>query len=397
MSKLIITKMPFGDKMLQISAIMEENKLLEFRVRNLSYASILGNIYVGKVDRVAVDLKAVFVRISPEQICFLPWKECSSVIYKSPAREGIPKAGDEILVQVNREALKEKLPSATCNLSLPGRFLVLTSGENRCGVSNKLSTEDQKRLKSLIESMRQDTTMGVIARTGAKDASNHQMMEEYGALKEQLQKICDYGISRTCYSCLMQAKSEWQELLEHLPEEKVEEIILDDREEAERLKTILNSFFPSLLPRVRIYDDELLPLPKLYRFEKYLQDALQKKVWLNSGGFLVIEQTEAFVVIDVNTGKSVTRKKAEEAYRKINLEAAVEIARQLRIRQLSGTILIDFINMKNASHQDELLHVLKRAFQKDFSKTIVVDVTALQITEVTRQKSRRSLAEEVRL
>lgn len=397
MSKLVITQMPFGEKKLQVSALIEENRLVDLNVHNMAVPSILGNIYVGKVDRVATDLKAVFVRISADQVCFLPWKDCEYAIYKTRGRSGVPKAGDEILVQVNREALKEKLPSVTCNLSMAGKYLVLTSGENKLGTSNKLSHEEQLRLKNILSEICIDDRFGVIARTSANDISYEKIAEEYTYLHEQLHRIITYGESRTCYSCLLQSKTEWQGMLEHIPEDKIEEIVLDDIEEAELVNAYLQRQSPALLSCVRIYQDKLLPLYKLYSLEKILHDATQKKVWLKSGGFLVIEQTEAFVVIDVNTGKAVTKKKAEEAYRKINLEAACEIAYQLRIRQLSGTILVDFINMTSKEHIDELLHVLKNAVNKDFSKTVVIDVTALQITEMTRQKSRRSLLEELHL
>lgn len=396
LSKLVITQMPFGEKELQVSALIEENRLVDLSVHNLAKPAILGNIYVGKVDRVAVDLKAVFVRISVDQVCFLPWKDCEYAIYKTRGRLGIPKAGDELLVQVSRDALKEKLPSVTCNLSISGRYLVVTSGETKLGTSNKLSKEEQQRLKSILSEVCTDDRIGVIARTGARDISSEKLREEYCLLHEQIQRIITFGASRNCYSCLMQSKSEWQGMLEHIPVDKVEDIVLDHPAELELVKEYIRRVSPSLLPKVRLYEDMLLPLYKLYSFEKVIHDAMQKKVWLKSGGFLVIEQTEAFVVIDVNSGKSVTKKKAEEAYRKINLEAAAEIAYQLRIRQLSGTILIDFINMSNREHIDEVLHVLRNAVKKDFSKTVVIDVTALQITEMTRQKTRRSLLEELR-
>ena len=146
---------------------------------------------------------------------------------------------------------------------------------------------------------------------------------------------------------------------------------------------------------MRFYEDALLPLIKLYGIEKKFNDICQEKVWLKSGGFLVIQPTEALVSIDVNTGKFTGKKKAEETYRKINLEAAEEIARQLRVRNLSGIILIDFINMKNPDHNEELLHVLQKYLRKDPVKAIVHDMTQLNLVEETRKKVEKPLSEEI--
>ena len=146
---------------------------------------------------------------------------------------------------------------------------------------------------------------------------------------------------------------------------------------------------------LRFYEDSLLPLYKLYRLETALEEIASEKVWLKSGGYLVIQQTEAFVSIDVNSGKFAGKKKAEETYRKINLEAAAQIARQLRLRNLSGIILIDFINMDNSDHKEELLHVLQKYLRKDPVKGVVVDMTKLNIVEVTRKKVRRPLFEDL--
>lgn len=177
--------------------------------------------------------------------------------------------------------------------------------------------------------------------------------------------------------------------------QELQEIITDDPEIYERLSTFLPVFSKEGSEQLRLYQDKLLPLYKLYRLEHALEEAVRERVWLGSGGFLVIQQTEAFVSIDVNTGKYTGKKKAEETFRKINREAAAEIARQLRLRNLSGIILIDFINMENPDHQDELLHVLDKQLRRDPVKAQVIDMTALHIVEVTRKKVRRSLAEDL--
>ena len=175
----------------------------------------------------------------------------------------------------------------------------------------------------------------------------------------------------------------------------LEEIVTDVPEIHQKLSSYLQDFKPEELEKLRLYDDMLLPLYKLYRLETALEEVEREKIWLNSGGFLVIQQTEAFVSIDVNSGKYTGKKKAEETYRKINLEAAGEIARQIRLRNLSGIILIDFINMENPDHTDELFHVLQKHLRKDPVKCRAVDITPLHILEMTRKKVRRPVAEEL--
>ena len=175
----------------------------------------------------------------------------------------------------------------------------------------------------------------------------------------------------------------------------IEEIVTDVPAVYERVSDYLKEFSPSQAEKLVFYKDELLPLYKLHSVESALDEIQQEKVWLKTGGFLVIQQTEAFVSIDVNSGKYVGKKKAEETYRKINLEAAEEIARQLRLRNLSGIILIDFINMEHADHRDELFYVLQKHLRKDSVKCKAVDITPLNIMEMTRKKVRRPLIEDI--
>ena len=176
----------------------------------------------------------------------------------------------------------------------------------------------------------------------------------------------------------------------------LDEIITDVPEIREVIQGYLEEISPELKEKLRFYQDKLLPLYKLYRVETALDTIQKEKVWLNSGGFLVIQQTEAFVSIDVNSGKYTGKKKMEETFRKINLEAAAEIGRQLRLRNLSGIILIDFINMENPDHRDELFHVLQKLLRKDPIKSRAIDITPLHILEMTRKKVRRPVIEDIR-
>ena len=204
------------------------------------------------------------------------------------------------------------------------------------------------------------------------------------------------GRSRTCFSCVYKTEPFYISAVRDANSRNLEEIVTDSPEISRQISDYLDTNSPEEKEKLRFYEDKLLPLYKLHRLETALEEIQHEKVWLNSGGFLVIQQTEAFVSIDVNSGKFTGKKKMQETYRKINLEAAKEIARQLRLRNLSGIILIDFINMENPDHQDELFHVLQKYLRKDPVKSRAVDITPLHILELTRKKVRKPVIEEIR-
>lgn len=392
MSKILITQMPYKDTILEVSALLENKRIVDLYVQRQGEKSLLGNIYVGKVEKVARDLKAAFVRISNDQICFLPLKDCLNPVYKMPGRQGEPKPGDELLVQVSREAQKEKLPSVSANLNFTGKYLVLTTGEVRLGISSKLSQVERQRLKDLLEPIKEEQ-IGIIARTEAKNGTDKEILEEYHSLSQACGRVLQYGITRTCFSCVREASPQWLSLIQHLSIQSLEAVITDLPEEYQRIERYLKENLPSKASVLYSYEEQMLPMYKFYRLEKELEDGLNEKVWLRSGAFLVIQQTEAFVSVDVNSGKSETRRNAEDMHLSINLEAAKEIAYQLRLRQLSGIILIDFINMKKMEDRVEVMKTLGKYLTSDPSLAIVVDMTKLQIVEVTRRKTRRSLKE----
>ncbi len=203
------------------------------------------------------------------------------------------------------------------------------------------------------------------------------------------------GQSQTACSLVEQAQPFYLSAIRNAYAGKLEEIVTDVPAVYKQLQAYLREYQPEDLYKLRLYEDDRLSLYQLYSLERVVEDIQKKKVWLKSGGFLVIEQTEAFVSIDVNTGGYVSKKEAQETYRKINLEAAGEIAFQLRLRNLSGAILVDFINLKQEEDQRELMQVFQEHLRKDPVKTEVVDMTALKIVEVTRQKIRRSVPEEL--
>lgn len=399
MNKLIITEMNIKGVPCLICAAEEEGRIMEIRLEPVGKKSVLGNIYVGQVENISSNIGAAFVQISPGERCYFPLAEEKYCIYASARKENRPlKPGDEILVQINRDAMKGKLPALTSNLNFTGKYLVLTTGDKKFGLSNKLCSEDRSRLSKWLEDeiLCPDKEYGIIVRTNAADAEKEEIFRELSYLKKQYQKVAVDGKSRTCFSRLYETEPFYISAVRDANSRELSEIVTDVPGVYDRIAQYLSENSADEKDKLRMYQDKLLPLHKLYSLEKAIETIEKEKVWLDSGGFLVIQQTEAFVSIDVNSGKFMGRKKAEETYRKINLEAAREIVRQLRLRNLSGIILIDFINMENPDHQDELFHVLQKLLRKDPVRCKAVDITPLNILEMTRKKVRRPVIEDIR-
>lgn len=382
-----------------VAALSEEERIVEIRLESDQEKSILGNIYTGQVENIATNIQAAFVQIEPGKRCYYSLAEAQRAVFSAGRKGNGPlRPGDELLVQVSRDAMKGKLPALTSNLNFTGRYLVLTTGDKKFGLSSKLALEDRHRLSGWLkeEAERPDKEFGIIVRTNAADASKEEILKELEWLKGRYHKAVVQGRNRTCFSLVLETEPFYVAAVRDAYGRDLDEIITDVPEIREMILGYLEEISPELKEKLRFYQDKLLPLYKLYRMETAL-DAIQKeKVWLNSGGFLVIQQTEAFVSIDVNSGKYTGKKKMEETFRKINLEAAAEIGRQLRLRNLSGIILIDFINMENPDHRDELFHVLQKLLRKDPIKSRAIDITALHILEMTRKKVRRPVIEDIR-
>lgn len=399
LNKLILTRFPIEDTLCTVCASVEDNRIMELRIEPVGTRHLLGNIYVGQVENISANISAAFVQIAPGERCYFPLSEEKDLIYAAgrPAGRSL-RAGDEILVQVSREAMKGKLPALTSNLNLPGKYLVLTTGEKKIGLSGKLAKEDRSRLCKWLEEeiTRPEKEYGLIVRTNAAEASKEEFLEELAYLKKKFEKIAENGRNRTCFSLLHEAEPLFLTAVRDAYRINLQEIVTDIPEIHGQIQEYLEMVSPKELNKLRFYEDSLLPLYKMYRMETALEEIRHEKVWLNSGGFLVIQQTEAFVSIDVNSGKYTGNKKKEETFRKINLEAAEEIGRQLRLRNLSGIILIDFINMENPDHQSELFHVLQKILRRDSVRCKAVDITPLHILEMTRKKVRRPVAEDLR-
>lgn len=388
--KLIITRL----KEKIVTAVIENEKIAELHCSSQEEGQTLqlGNIYVGRVKNIVANINAAFIEVSGGIECYYAINENPIPIFTKKIGKKPLCIGDELLVQVSKEAVKTKAPTVTSKLNLTGKYAVLTYGDTRAGVSNKIDKSEKERLLPLAKTYTTED-FGIIMRTNAKEAETEVLQNELQRLVMQYEKLISQAPTRICFSCLRNAPREYLVELRDIYQEGLTDIIVEDKTIYEEVKAYLSSEQPEDLDKLRLYEDKLLPLHKLYSIETHLTNAMKEYVWLKSGAYLVIQPTEALTVIDVNTGKCVSKKKDEETYYKINLEAAQEVARQIRLRNLSGIILIDFINLSNQEYMDALLCMFDRELKKDPIATTLVDVTKLQLVEVTRKKIRRPLHE----
>lgn len=398
--KIIIVQ--FNEKLLSI--LIRGNTILSVQVHRQNDHAV-GNIYVGKVQSISENIAAAFVDLGQGYLTFLPLAEGRHALVTNRKSDGKLKTGDEVVVQIAREPVKTKLAGVTTQISLAGKYAVvarknvnttkkLVDGENVKGtiqVSSKLSAEQQTRFRN-IEALRQNAKeFRLIVRTNAGNLDEDEpLITESKHLAEQLAHLLEIADKRTCYSCLHREKPDYLHFIENCYTTEYDEIVTDMPEIYDTLQENLTE---SDIP-VRLYEDTTFPLYKLYAVETRIKEILDKKVWLKSGGYLVIEPTEALISIDVNSGKYEHGKDKEETFLKINLEAAAMIAIQLRARNLSGIILVDFINMKKTSHNQQLMEYMNSLLKQDSVTADVVDMTGLGLMEITRKKVNPSFREQ---
>ena len=357
---------------------------------------LLGNIYVGKVKNIVPNIGAAFVEIESGVNCYYDMKDAEHAVFTHKIGKKPLCIGDELVVQISKEAVKTKAPTVTGNISFTGRYAVLAHGNTRIGVSSKIPKKVREEYKERLRQFQNDR-FGIIVRTNAKDAPFQDVLDEISRLKAEYEKIMSAAPTRVCFSCLRSAPPSYISDLKNVYMEGMEEIIVGDPE----LYTRIQAFFAAEIPEkedlLRLYDDSAFPLGKLYSTQTAIEKALREKVWLRNGGYLVIQPTEALTVIDVNSGKNAGKGKNEEGILKINLEAAREAARQIRLRNLSGIIIIDFINLESEENVGLLLKEFRMRLAGDPIQTTLVDITPLNLVEVTRKKVHRPLYEQIRM
>lgn len=388
--ELVITE--YKNKIM--TALYENGTLAEIYFEDPNCKSILGNIYIGKIQSVVKNINAAFVEIAPGLLGYYSLTDNKNHIFINPKKNDIPVAGDDILVQVAKENIKTKAPVLTSSINYPGKYLVLTEFKNGIGISNKIKDIGKRNhLKELLIPFA-NKNYGFIIRTNAKDTPDKDILKEASKLlvsRNNIMETCKY---KTCFTLIKKGTTTVERLVRDLGENGLTRITTDLLQTFDELARILSDISDENIS-LEFYTDKSLPLIKLKNLETAVSHLLKEQVWLKSGAYIVIQPTEAFVVIDVNTGKYTGKKDLEETFLKINLEAADEIARQIRLRNLSGILLIDFIDMKIPKNKQALLNALSKAFLKDPVKTVVVDMTTLNLVEVTRKKERKPLHEQL--
>lgn len=369
----------------------KQNHLEELHVD--TQESLLNSIYIAKVKNISKNINAAFVELFDGQMAFLPLDDVMGGSFIASA-DGKLREGDEIPVQVIKEAVKSKDPVVTTKLSISGAYSVVSLDKRKGGLqfSKKLTQEKKNAINDAFiksDAMNQLTdAYAVVIRTGAGELEDYSILgKELDTLISQMNEIILRAKTRTCFSCIYQGIPSYIEYLHHISDMGYEEVVTDIPQVYEALQTNYQGTLS-----LRFYEDTF-PLKKLYSIESKMDDLFSKQVFLKSGGTIVIEYTEAMTVIDVNTGKCIAKKDKDTLNYQINLEAAEEIARQLRLRNISGIIIVDFINMENQDNEQKLLTELKRLLKQDSVLCNFVDITQLGLVEITRKKIKRPIYE----
>jgi ribonuclease G len=374
-------------------ALFENGKLVEYFIEPNHLCGIVGNIYLGKVNKVLPGVDCAFIDIGLEKDGFL--YKGDMIPFCNGEREHNPhplkslNVGDKIVVQVTKESIGQKGPRLTTCISLPGNYLVFSPYSSRIGVSKKVSDSERERLKSMLSALKGDFEGGFIARTAAESASSDELSSEMQSLVEQWSLISLKIKKGDAPTLLHQELSLPLKAVREILVKSKGKLITDDEKLAEEISSSLNGIKEKEI-KITLWKNEKDILEE-YNVESELEEALKPRVWLSSGGCIVIQPTEALVAIDVNSGRFVGKKSLEETAFKINLEAAEEIVRQLRLRNLGGIIVIDFIDMIEKSHREQLIQRLQELLKADFAKTRILKISEFGLVEMTRKRTSKPL------
>ena len=398
-------------------ALLEDGNIAELFIEQGDASDIAGNIYKGKVQRVLPGMQAAFVDIGLKQAAFIyvsdviggnyspiedflnnnssteegtSYNSYISSIRRDRHIEELITEGQEMMVQAAKAPMGSKGARLTTHISLPGRFLVLMPASDHIGISRRIEDDTERnRLKATVESIRENN-FGYIVRTAAEGVQEEKLKYEMGFLNNLWESIQQkYQTAPAPYLLHKEVAVSLRAVRDLLLHE-AEKLIIDSRSGYESILKFLDEFMPNLKDSVEFYEG-LEPIFDSFNLEADISRALKKKVWLKSGGYIVIELTEALVAIDVNTGRYVGKYNLEETILKTNLEAVKEIAYQIRLRDIGGIIIIDFIDMEKKSNQEKVFNVLKEALKKDRSKTHVLPISELGLIQMTRKRIRKPL------
>jgi len=380
-------------------AVLEGRVLVEHYVNRPEddAASIDGNIYLGKVQNVLPGMEAAFVDISTPKNGVLYRGDVqfdeSEVEESEPRIERLLKNGQAVMVQVTKNPIGAKGARLTQEVSLAGRFVVMVPGQPKTyGISKRLPDDERRRLRKVLEGLRPPDA-GLIVRTAAEGATPEELERDLARLRSQWEQISELAARSKPAKLLYQEPPLVVRLIREEFTKEYRSVVIDDPTLYEQVRGYVAAIAPELAERVELYDDPHLPVFERYHVHEQLHKALDRKVWLPSGGSLIIERTEALTVIDVNTGKNVGKSNLEETVFANNLEAAEEVARQLRLRDIGGIIVIDFIDMEIRKNRGEVLKAFKTALARDKTRTQVFEISELGLVEMTRKRISEGLVE----
>lgn len=392
------------------AALLEEGQLVELYIERQSGERVAGNIYKGRVENVLPGMQAAFVNIGLERNAFLYVEdalahpmtldedEVDTDEWQQRRFRGRPSIGDvlrvgqEIIVQVTKEPIGTKGARVVTSCSIPGRFLVLMPSASYIGVSRRIEdTTEKERLKNIAAKIK-PASMGVIVRTAAEGRDERDLKRDVNYLLKVWNRILEKAARMSAPALLYRDYDLVYRLVRDFFTDEIDRLYIDSPIEFAKAKDVLRSLAPRLKNRVALYRGEL-PIFEGFGIEPEIEKALRRKVWLDCGGYIVIDETEALVSIDVNTGKFIGTTNLSDTVLRTNLEAAREIARQLRLRNMAGIIIVDFIDMDSAEDQEQVLRVLEEEVRRDRVKTNIVGFTSLGLVEITRKKVRRDLDE----
>lgn len=376
MKSIVIDVLTYSQK----TAILEDNILTELLIENKIENKTVSNIYRGVVKKVMPGIEAAFVDIGFEKLGYLP-------LYNKDI-----KSGQDILVQIKKEEVGTKGAKLTTEISLAGRYIVYIPSNDRITISNKLTDEEERfRLKKIVRKIVGDKNYGIIIRT-----------EAVGATYEEIQSDLDMLISKYDnitkeYKLGMGPKLLYKELDKSMKyindniNNDFDKIVVNNSQKHEEIKTLLKHIDKNLVSKVKLEENE--DVFDLHKVEAQIKKALNKKIWLKSGGYLVIERTEALTVVDVNTGKFTGSIQLDETVYKTNLEACIEIPRQLRLRDIGGIVIIDFIDMEKEEYKNNIIENLNKELKKEKRKTQVFGMTRLGLVEMVRKRDKEPIDE----
>ena len=371
-------------------AILENNVLVEYYVEKSGISQLVGNIYKGKVVKILPGMQAAFVDVGLGKAGFLYVADVSS-IKPSDHIEDVLKEGQDVLVQVVKEPIGSKGVRLTANITLPGKYIVLLPTLKHVGVSKKITDEvERERLRESLEKLKEEKDYGYIARTASEGANLEELREDRDFLIKIWEKI------KKKYSSSKSPKLLYRELglifriIRDFYSVNVDEIIVNNKSDFNELKSFISNYLPKFKSKLKFYDG-IEPLFEKYNIEHDISKIFRRKIWLKSGGYITIDKTEALTAIDVNTGRYVGEKELEETVFQTNIEAAKEIAYQIRLRNIGGLIVIDFIDMTNKEYREKVYEILEHEFKKDRSKVKIQKISELGIVEMTRKRTQEDL------